>query len=67
MRLAACARREALNAARGRKRALAEGRLKPRNPLVVPARSRKAGEHRPDPRAERRKARLQLRKEDPDS
>jgi hypothetical protein len=56
-----------MNAARGRKRALAVGRLKPRNPLVVPARSRKAGEHRPDPRAERRKARLQLRKEDPDS
>jgi hypothetical protein len=56
-----------MNATRGRKRVLVVGRLKPRNPLVVPARSRKAGEHRPDPRAERRKARLQLRKEDPDS
>ena len=56
-----------MNAARGRKRALAVGRLKPRNPLVVPARSRKAGEHQPDPRAERRKARLQLRKDDLDS
>ncbi len=56
-----------MNAVRGRKRALTAGQLKPRNPLVVPARSRKAGEHRPDPRAERRKARLQLKKEDLDS
>ena len=56
-----------MNATRGRKRVLVVGRLKPRNPLVVAARARKAGEHRPDPRAERRKARLQLGKEDPES
>jgi hypothetical protein len=52
-----------MNSTRQRKRGLVEATFKPRNPLAVLARSRQAGSHSPDRRAERRRARQALRKE----
>ena len=52
-----------MNVTRQRKRALAAGTVKPRNPLVALARVRKAGSHSPDSRALRHRARQALRKE----
>ena len=55
-----------MNSSRQRKRELVGGSFKPRNPLVVAARARKAGAHGPDRRADRRAARLALRRHEPD-
>lgn len=55
-----------MNSSRQRKRELVAGSFKPRNPLAMAARARKAGAHGPDRRADRRAARLALRKRESD-
>ena len=52
-----------MTSAKKRKRDLVAATFKPRNPLVALALARQAGSHSPDRRAERRRARLALRKE----
>jgi hypothetical protein len=53
-----------MSSAKRRKRELVAVTFKPRNPLVALAHARHAGSHAPDRRAERRQARLALKKED---
>ena len=53
-----------MSSAKRRKRDLVAATFKPRNPLVALARARRAGSHSPDRRAERRRARQALKKED---